>query len=77
MSNTPNIDWTKLDEALEKAMEPDQTRPDGDGWFTAKEYADERKIHDRTSYDRLEVASRKGMVERTQFKGTNYYRLPV
>lgn len=69
--NGPDIDWSRLDDALEKLSVPDRPAPD---WFTAAEYAQQINMATRTARDRLKRLVDAGVVERTG-QTTIFYRI--
>lgn len=73
--NTPQVDWSKLDAALQEIKQTDP-RP-GPEWFTVAEYMRQPGVNVRYNQAarRLRELHASGGVERQIVSGTVYYRL--
>ena len=73
--NKPDIDWHVVGQTIAVAHEKKENKPDGDGWFTVKQYIKELDVNKTTAGDRLKKCVDQGLMEKHWDGRQNWYRV--
>ena len=73
--NKPDIDWQVVGQTIAVAHEKKENKPDGDGWFTSKQYVKELDVNRTTARHRLKKCVDQGLMEKHWDGRQNWYRV--